>query len=154
MSDDSEKLELARTISVTQHRLHHHHMQRVLTNMNPDSFPAVTPQQAHMFMAVREHGCMTIKQLAQVLLVKAPAASVMVDRLVEMGILTREENPADRREVLVRISPGHESTLQEFERGYLQLTMDMLDQLGIEYARLWGELCKRILGVIDSDRSG
>jgi predicted transcriptional regulator len=40
---------------------------------------------------------MTVKQLTQALYVKAPAVSMMVNRLVELGILTRQENPADRQ---------------------------------------------------------
>jgi DNA-binding MarR family transcriptional regulator len=151
MAANDEKWELARVISATQHRLHHDHMRRVLAESNLDC-PAITPQQIHMLLAVRERGCMTIKQLTQTLLVKAPAASVMVDKLVEMGIFTREENPADRREVLVRVSRKEESLIQEIERGYLQLTVDLLDKIGLEYARMWGNLCKRIEEVMESDR--
>ena len=152
MSVKTEEWELARAISTTQHRLHHHHMQRVFAKFNPDSIPPLTPQQVHLFMTVRDHGCMTIKQLTQALYVKAPAVSVMVERLVEMGLLTRVENPADRREVQVRVSPEQESRMQEIERGYLQLTVDMLDKLGLEYARLWGDLCKRIEEVMAAER--
>jgi len=96
---------------------------------------------------------MTIKQLTQALCVKAPAASTMVDRLVEMGIITREENPADRREVQVRVSPKQESLIQEIERRHLQITMDLFDKIGLEYARMWGALCRRIQEILDSEQT-
>lgn len=44
--------------------------------------------------------------------------------------LTREENPADRREVLVRVSPDEEAKAQRIESTYLKLTADLLDRLG------------------------
>ena len=151
MESDTEKLELARLVSRTQHLLHHRHMRRVVTEVNLDSFPALTAQQIHMVVTIREHGSMTIKQLAQALCVKAPATSTMVDRLVETGMLTREENPADRREVLVRLSPKEESVIQECERRHLQLTVELFDKMGLEYAQMWGKVCKRLYDILSQE---
>jgi DNA-binding MarR family transcriptional regulator len=119
-------------------------MRRLFAEMDPDSFPMLTPPQVHMIMTVRQHGQVTLKQLAKALHVKAPAASTMVERLVELGILTREENPTDRREVLIRVSHRDESQFQVIERRQLQFAMDMFDKIGIEYARVWADLCKCI----------
>ena len=153
MADNDEKWELARLVSRTEHLLHRQRIRRMLADENADSFPALTPPQVHMLFTIREHGSMTIKQLAQALCVKAPAASTMVERLVEMGILTREENPADRREVFVRISPKEESLIREMERRHLQLTLDLFDKIGLEYARTWGDLCKRIQEVLGGEQA-
>lgn len=151
MLEQEEKMELARLISVVQHRLHHSHMRHAFAESNVDC-PAITPQQVNMLLTVREHGCVTIKQLSQILLVKAPAVSVMVDKLVEAGVLTREENPADRREVLVRVSPDEEAKAQRIESTYLKLTADLLDKLGPDCARMWGELCKQIADVLAEEQ--
>jgi DNA-binding MarR family transcriptional regulator len=148
MTYDEEKWELARAIYETGYLLHQVHIKRVFAEVDPDSIPALTPPQVHMLMVVREHGCMTIKQLTQVLLVKAPAVSVMVDRLVELGILTREENPADRREVLIRVAQQEESAIQKMEQRHLQVTVDICEKIGLEDARLWSGLCKRIKNVL------
>ena len=152
MANDVEKWELARIINRTEHLLHHQHMKRVFASLDPEPMPMLTPQQVHMIMTVREHGQMTIKQLTQALHVKAPAVSMMVERLVEQGILTREENPTDRREVLVRVSPKEESKIQEMERRHLQLTVDLFDKIGLEYARKWGEVCGRIQEVLAGEQ--
>jgi DNA-binding MarR family transcriptional regulator len=148
MADDAEQWELARVINRTEHLLHHQHMKRLFVEVDPDSMPVLTPQQVHMLMTVREHGQMTIKQLTHALHVKAPAVSTMVERLVEMGILTRKDNPADRREVLVRVSPRDESQIQEMERRHLQLTVELFDKIGMKYARAWADLCRRIQEVL------
>jgi DNA-binding MarR family transcriptional regulator len=152
MADLEEKMELARVISTVHHRLHHHHLRRVFADMDRDC-PALSAQQIHAVLAVRERGCMTIKQLTQALYIKAPAASVMVDKLVEMGLLTREENPADRREVLVRVSPEEDDLIAETERRYLLLTVDLLDKIGMDYARMWGDLCRRIEEVLLNEQA-
>jgi DNA-binding MarR family transcriptional regulator len=151
MSHADEKWALARTIYETGYLLHQVHIKRAFAGMDPDSIPALTPPQVHMLMTVREHGCMTIKQLTKVLLVKAPAVSVMVDRLVDMGILTREENPADRREVLVRVGQKEESIIQKMEQLHLQVTVDICEKIGLEDARIWGSLCTRIQKALKGD---
>lgn len=144
MANDAERLELARVFNRTLHLLHHHHMRRVLQGAESDSMPAITAPQVHMLMTVREHGQMTIKQLTQALRVKAPAVSAMVDRLEEVGLLVREVNPADRREVFVRVSPDAEARMVAMEQRCLQLTVEMFERIGLENVRMWGELCKRI----------
>jgi len=48
-------------------------------------FQELTSPQMTALMTVRERGQVTIKELAEGLGVSAPSASVMVDRLVEMG---------------------------------------------------------------------
>lgn len=148
---DLEKLDLARRINATERLLHRQRIRSIFANVGHDFLPAMTPPQCHLVMTVREHGSMTIKRLTQVLFVKAPAVSMMVDRLVEMGILTREENPADRREVLVRVSVSEESKIQEMERRHLQFIIDLCDKVGPDYARMWGDLYARLDQALSED---
>jgi len=76
----------------------------------------------------------------------------MVDRLVEVGILVRTENPADRREVLVRISPSQEPRLHELERRHLQAAVGLLNKLGPKHARMWSEVCRRIQDILSKEQ--
>lgn len=150
---DAEKWELARLVNTTEVLLHRYALKQVFAGRSSDAFPPLTPPQVHMVMVIREHGSMTLKQLSKALCVKAPAASAMVDRLVEMGVLTRQENAADRREVSIRLSPRDESQFQEHERRHLQLAADLLDELGDEYARMWGRLCERLQEILNRDKT-
>lgn len=152
VTPDAEKWELARIVNTTEHQLRHAYMKCILTEMEPQFFPTLTPPQIHMVMTVREHGEVTLKQLAQALHVKAPSASMMVDRLVEMGILTRDANPSDRREVLVRVSPRDESQLQAMEQRHLQFALDLFEKIGIDYARAWAKVCMRLQEVLKLDK--
>ncbi|MGH2371464.1 MAG: MarR family winged helix-turn-helix transcriptional regulator, partial [Chloroflexota bacterium] len=49
-----------------------------------------------------------MSQLARVLGIGLPAATNLVDKLVDAGLVTREHSPVDRRVVLVRPSPEGE----------------------------------------------
>ncbi|NIA13066.1 MAG: MarR family transcriptional regulator [Nitrospiraceae bacterium] len=101
---------------------------------------ALTFPQTNMLLTVQECGRATIKELAEVVGVSAPSASSMVDRLVDMGALTREQNQADRREVIVRLAPGVEDQMGEVERQILQAFVEILKEVGPECAREWSKL--------------
>ena len=55
--------------------------------------------------------------LARELSVGLPAASAVVDRLVEQGLVNRKEDPSDRRRTLVRLSPAGDELLTRLRRG-------------------------------------
>jgi DNA-binding MarR family transcriptional regulator len=48
---------------------------------------------------------LTVSQLAKLLGVGNPTASILVQQLVERGLVTRAEHPSDRRHTIVRLSP-------------------------------------------------
>ncbi|MBW7864295.1 MAG: MarR family transcriptional regulator [Candidatus Hydrogenedentes bacterium] len=148
--NSEEKMELARIIHATERRLHRFCVSRFGTDAeNCLPLPALTFPQVNMIMTVRDAQCVTLKQLSEALCVKSPAVSAMVDRLVEMGLLTRSENPADRREVLIRISPAHEITIGELERRGLQVFVELVDRVGPDFAQDWRALSLRIQQVLD-----
>jgi DNA-binding MarR family transcriptional regulator len=47
---------------------------------------------------------LTVSELARLLGVGNPTASVLVQQLVERGLVTRSEHPADRRQTVIRLS--------------------------------------------------
>ncbi|MHB1416572.1 MAG: MarR family winged helix-turn-helix transcriptional regulator [Chloroflexota bacterium] len=91
------------------------------------------------------HGAMTIGQVAEGLGIGAPWASVLVDRLVDLGLVERTEDAADRRRTLARLTPrGEELVVQAREggrerlrQGLCQLSADDLAALlrGLEALR-------------------
>ena len=51
---------------------------------------------------------LTVSQLAKLLDVGKPTASILVQQLVERGLITRTEDTADRRHTILRLSPKGE----------------------------------------------
>lgn len=49
-------------------------------------------------------GLMTIGELANVLAISRPSASILIEQLVQRGLVVREEDPLDRRRTLIRLT--------------------------------------------------
>src|SRR6476646_6000617 len=65
---------------------------------------AVTITQFRMLVVLDGHGETRLNQLAERLGVSSSTALRMVDRLIIAGLVTRQENQADRREVLIGLT--------------------------------------------------
>ena len=66
----------------------------------------LTPAQVKMLLQLGTRGQMTVGDLADGLACSMPAASELVDRLVDGGRLVRATDPADRRRVLIDATPA------------------------------------------------
>ncbi|MEA4959644.1 MAG: MarR family transcriptional regulator, partial [Anaerolineaceae bacterium] len=58
----------------------------------------------------------TNNDLSRRLGVSMPAASQLVDRLVEMGLVEREDNPADRRSKYLTLTAQGRQTLDDMDK--------------------------------------
>lgn len=65
----------------------------------------VTIAQFRVLVVLETHGRTTLVQLATRLGVNASTAQRQVDRLVREGLVDRRENPDDRREVVIALTP-------------------------------------------------
>ena len=115
---------------------------------------SLTVSQLNMLSVIRHQGGTTIKDLASELHVSAPSASAMVDRLVEMGAVTREQNPRDRREVMVSMSGEAAELIERIEEQILEGIAELLEKIGPGHARQWCDVYKRILEVIAKEKVG
>ncbi len=105
--------------------------------------------QGHMIWAVQGQGAMTIKELAENLNVSPPSASVMVDRLVEKGMLTRRQSQRDRRKVVVELSDYSRDFMEKADHVVLEVFTDLVQKLGEDHARNWVEVLKRLSVIIE-----
>jgi len=75
---------------------------------HPDA-EGLTPGQIKLTMFLWHGGRRTMGEIADGLGVSMPAASELVDRLVEAGTVERAADPADRRKVMVGLPPRAEA---------------------------------------------
>lgn len=115
--------------------------------------PDLTFTQGNVVMAVQERGELSLKELADVLHVSRPSASTMVDRLVEMGLLAREQAEADRREVRIRLSDNGFLQFQQLEEEILRYITELLSKLGPEYTDQWCDVYSRVREIIQAEDS-
>ena len=134
-------------------------MQRYVipTAVSPSSpgAPALelTMPQAHTLKMIRQRGQVGIKELAGAMQVSAPSASAMVDRLVELGAVTREHSRLDRREVVVRATPAGEQTIDLIEGFILQSIAQLLEEIGPKHAQMWCDVHTKIREVLEAQRA-
>ncbi|HPO13546.1 MAG TPA: MarR family transcriptional regulator [Candidatus Hydrogenedentes bacterium] len=139
--------EQARAIQATAQLLRRHidpHLHRPGEGPGKD----LSPQQLTALSVIKEKEPITIKALSEILMVSPPSASVMVDRLVEMGLLTRAQSRQDRREVQIRVSPDVYERLEQAEKRSLQSIVEVLTKIGPEYAVMWCDVSDKVRQVL------
>jgi DNA-binding MarR family transcriptional regulator len=67
---------------------------------------SVTLPQFRTLVILTSHGVTNLNRLAELLGVNASSAVRMIDRLLAAGLVVRQENPADRREVRLEVTPA------------------------------------------------
>lgn len=111
----------------------------------------LTLPQLNATKAIHERGEVSIKELSEMLYVSAPSASAMVDRLVDLGVLVREQSQEDRREVRVRVSASGKRSIQLHEEELLESIMDLLEKLSPQDACKWHEVYRRLREVVEEE---
>lgn len=95
----------------------------------------LTSQQHQALLAIKVHGGpdpMSIGDLAQTLLIKNHSAVELVARLVERDLVSRRDDDADRRRVVLSLRPRGEEILETISRrnlGQLRRGADILEEI-------------------------
>jgi DNA-binding MarR family transcriptional regulator len=112
--------------------------------------------QMNLLMMVRQYEEVSIGQLAKMLHVSPPSVSVMVERLVESGMLLRERCTTDRRKVVIRVSPGEKKRITALEHQMITGFVTLIEQLGPETTEKWHDVLQEVDKVLtrcELDRS-
>lgn len=144
--------DLHRTVRMVQAQLVRRFNSRPRLSNGQTCCTDLTLPQCNALMAVREAGEMSIKELSEALQVSSPSASAMVERLVEMNMLEREQSKVDRREVRVRVSEEGLADMDAMEAYVLESIVELLEQIGPEYSRMWCDVYARIREVFSEER--
>lgn len=76
----------------------------------------VTLAQCHIIGEIGRVGALSLNELAALLNLDKSTVSRSVDNLVHAGLVTREEHPADRRCVALRLSPEGRAVFADIEQ--------------------------------------
>lgn len=99
--------------------------------------PEVTFSQMRALHALHKAGTFTVKQMAEELNVSPASASAMMDRLVEMGLVCREQDASDRRMVNVRLSEQGSRVFAAHEAVLMAFFEELMDEIGEEHTQAW-----------------
>jgi len=90
----------------------------------------LTPAQVKVLLQLGTRRQMTVGEIAAALDCSMPAASELVDRLVDAGHLLRASDPADRRRVLIAATPASQqisAQLRELREAQVRYALDQLE---------------------------
>ncbi len=95
--------------------------QRLAQFMRAATTPAwlqldLTIAQVKGLLYVASAGRATIGELARALGTGQPASSALVERLVQVGLVRRDEDPSDRRRALVQLTRRGEALVEQLEQ--------------------------------------
>jgi DNA-binding MarR family transcriptional regulator len=74
-------------------------------------------------------GALSVSEVGEALGTGKAAASLLVDRLVQLGLVERTEDPADRRRTLVHLTPEAERSVSHLREGERERFREWLDRL-------------------------
>lgn len=109
----------------------------------------ITMAQAKVLYVVMAAGRLRMSELAARLGIGSSSASEMADRLVELGLLLRHDDPDDRRQVVVTATPAAVALLERFRELNLRQLRELLCRLDGEELDVVGRSLAILLGAID-----
>lgn len=109
----------------------------------------ITLNQYRVLYALKNHGPYKMSEFGEHIRTSCGSLTVMMDRLVEKGLVERFFLPEDRRVVMVRITPAGDRVLEEYREGFLNILIDDVKKLNdAEKQTLW-KAAQEIRAVMD-----
>jgi len=116
-------------------------------------FESLTVAQLHAILMIHMRSQVSVNELSTLLGVSPPSASVMVDRLVEKGILRRRHSEKDRRKVEIRISSKAVEHIKGVEEAIQKSFAEIIEKIGPETAQKWYDVLEKVKPVLEQDAS-
>jgi DNA-binding MarR family transcriptional regulator len=105
-------------------------MQRLADTHTPDFLEiAVTMPQAKLLYLLGASGELHMSELVTRLGVSLSTVSGLVDRVVDAGLATRREDPVDRRQVVVSLTPAGADFVDRFRELNARQMRELLEQV-------------------------
>ena len=92
----------------------------------------ISMQQLRALTVLRDEEVATVGRLAELFGIGLPAASILADRLVRAGYVERNEDPADRRRVLLTLTRAGIQLVTELHEGSYLLLRRWMARLSAE----------------------
>lgn len=90
---------------------------------------SLTRAQLKILVLLHQEGPTTVGHLASNLGVTLPSITATVDRLVHQGLVSREDDPTDRRRVINRLTPNGVVLIERLQEGRRARIVSALQEL-------------------------
>lgn len=120
---------------------------RLYTEANRFSGKKEVGHQRYMILhCLKLYPELSLKKLAQTLGVSTSGLSLIIDSLREEGLVVRKENPADRRQVVLALTPTGQTVLEGIEGRMVDKLEKQADRLKKDERLRLIEICKEVAG--------
>jgi len=103
------------------------------------------PVEFTVLLLLLASGAATPKQLASTLHVPPPNVTVLVDRLVERGLLLRQRSDTDGRALNLRLTDAGQDLARRAQRASRSMETGMLSALSVAERAMLGELLHKLV---------
>jgi DNA-binding MarR family transcriptional regulator len=104
-------------------------MQFMRTEMRNQREPSLSVPQFRVLAFLNLHPNASLSEVADHIGITRASASTMVDRLVQRGLVDRQEDPSERRHIMLKITPTGSNLLESMRNSTRQTIADLLNKL-------------------------
>ncbi len=108
-----------------------------------------TIRQIHALFVLNLIEPCSLKELAMNLEITRPSTSQLVDRLVEVGLISRIQDESDRRQVVLALTDGARKRIRSQEEAILGQITKLMEMIGDEYVDRWIDVATHISKVLE-----
>ena len=98
-----------------------------------------------------DQGARSVSEVGDALGTGRPAASLLIDRLVQVGLVGRSEDPVDRRRTLVELTEEGAQAIRQLREGGRERYRDALERLSLVDLAALSQGIQALAAAIESD---
>ena len=98
---------------------------------------------------LRSEGPVSAGEISEYMNVSTARVAVLIKKMAEKGLITRETDPEDRRRVMCSITPAGRAVLEEKQKEILLYSRAVLEHFGTDRVQDFIESCREIKSVVE-----
>jgi len=112
-------------------------IKEIKSQMTNDSFKSLRSNYIHVALILKTISPCSLNKFAETMRISKAAASALVDRMVKSGVIRREANRQNRREVLLTVGPEFDAHVNHIQSEVIRWFESLIDRMGIETFEKW-----------------
>ncbi len=128
-------------------------IKKIKAEMVDDLFENVNANHVHAALILKNISPCALKKFASTMRMSKAAASALVERMVKAGVVQREANPNNRREILLSVSPAFDSHVKEVRAAMTEWFETLVDKIGVENFNKWHTVMSALNSVLREEIS-
>lgn len=120
----------------------------IKSRITDDKFASLNSNHIHAALLLKAIAPCALKDFAAVMRLSKSAASALVERMVENGVVLRQPNPDNRREILLSVSPEFEEHVIYVRAELAAWFTSLSNDLGMDMFEKWYVVMQQLNNVL------